>query len=432
MARSTPCLALSGGAPWAFRRPHRRDAAQEERFLFQACVSRPRERLYLCWRSSDENGAAAPRSPFVDEVLDLLAPDSEAAELAIKRVRGPERVAPRLRGVHRASAPAPRRLAAVAPPRGHARTACHPRVLAEIAARDAVSANSLEGWLDCPYRWFVDHELRPQRLEPQADPLWLGGVVHAALERLYRDPPGNDSIPRPGDVGRWKQRPRAARGGGRAARGCDRPIARSPASRSTRMQRRSKTVERRPRADMRPSGASFGIGDDADPLASPRRARVHGVVDRVDVTPDGASAPRPRLQDLEGDLRREATEEGMLQLQLYMRAISDHGARAARRPLLPARRLEEPASRAASWPKATPPRGSTSSAPTSSTPRSSRSRSRPASSRAVSAPPPMRRGEIGRDPIGGECPKYCTLPADLPARALDRRRRGAAAEGAGA
>ena len=58
----------------------------------------------------------------------------------------------------------------------------------------------------CPYRWFVEHEMKPVRLEPESDPLWLGAIVHAALERLYRDPPGEDSIPRPSDLGRWKKR----------------------------------------------------------------------------------------------------------------------------------------------------------------------------------------------------------------------------------
>src|SRR5690606_1270826 len=39
-----------------------------------------------------------------------------------------------------------------------------------------------------------------------ADPLWLGGIVHDALSELYADPPGDDALPRPGDLGRWKRR----------------------------------------------------------------------------------------------------------------------------------------------------------------------------------------------------------------------------------
>src|SRR5207248_2474072 len=66
-------------------------------------------------------------------------------------------------------------------------------VLKELAAREPLSANALEGWLSCPYRWFVDHELRPERLERESDPLWLGSVVHDALEQLYKENPGGDS-----------------------------------------------------------------------------------------------------------------------------------------------------------------------------------------------------------------------------------------------
>ena len=46
----------------------------------------------------------------------------------------------------------------------------------------------------------------PQRLEPEPDPLWLGGVVHEALDRLYPDPPGEDAIPRPADLAVWRAR----------------------------------------------------------------------------------------------------------------------------------------------------------------------------------------------------------------------------------
>ena len=34
--------------------------------------------------------------------------------------------------------------------------------------RDQVGPGTIERWIECPYRWFVDHELKPQRLEPAA------------------------------------------------------------------------------------------------------------------------------------------------------------------------------------------------------------------------------------------------------------------------
>jgi len=189
------------------------EPAEQERYLFHSCVSRPTDRLYLSWQSCDEDGAALGRSPFVDEVLDLLAPDPESVEGSLTSVRGLERAVPapqeatserslaralaiggwevdrvdvlsRL-GVDRGRAEATIALFdAVPDPRALPGPLSAPRVLEELGAREVFSANSLEGWLECPYRWFVNHELTPQRLEPEADPLWLGGVVHRALELL--------------------------------------------------------------------------------------------------------------------------------------------------------------------------------------------------------------------------------------------------------
>ena len=70
----------------------RQEEAIEERYLFHACAGRPTERLWLCWRSSDEEGRPATRSPFVDDVLDLLAHGPSEVEETLKRVRGLDRV----------------------------------------------------------------------------------------------------------------------------------------------------------------------------------------------------------------------------------------------------------------------------------------------------------------------------------------------------
>jgi hypothetical protein len=67
----------------------RTDPADEERYLFHSCVSRPTERLYLSWQGCDEDGTALARSPFLDEICDLL--ESETV-----RKRGPERAVPAL------------------------------------------------------------------------------------------------------------------------------------------------------------------------------------------------------------------------------------------------------------------------------------------------------------------------------------------------
>ena len=185
----------------------RRDPLDEERYLFHACVSRPTEHLYLAWQAADDDGAPAARSPFIDEILDLLGPDSETAERELVVRRGLEQVtfeldeAPTAPELARARALSGPRIAEIKPG-----PLAVPAVLDELATRELLSASTLEQWIECPYRWFVEHELSPQRLDPQSDALRLGTVAHDALERLYARPPGDDSIPRPADVERWRAR----------------------------------------------------------------------------------------------------------------------------------------------------------------------------------------------------------------------------------
>ena len=55
-----------------------------------------------------------------------------------------------------------------------------PRVLEELRARPW-SASSLELWIACPARWFVERMLRPDSPDPDPEPLTRGGLAHAAL-----------------------------------------------------------------------------------------------------------------------------------------------------------------------------------------------------------------------------------------------------------
>lgn len=392
----------------------RSDPAAEERFLFHACVSRPRDRLYLSWRSSDETGGATARSPFVDEVLDLLAPDPDTAEEACKRVRGPERVIPSLseatteRGRRRALALGETRPAAKPGPLRH------PDVIAAIRDRDAVSAGSLENWLGCSYKWFVDHELRPVRLEPTADPLWLGSLVHASLEQLYRDPPGADSIPRPGDVGRWKRRfgELLHELSAETARGTERlsAVARVRVQIEAFLEDESKLeTTLRPLPDM--LEWSFGLDDDdLDPLGV-GELRVHGVVDRVDVAPDGVGAV---VRDYKTSAKVAGVgafeKEGKLQLPLYMLAVREIGQ------LDPIAGLYHPlASYKDRRPRGIALRGDERLEGLRLVERSDLldpeafdEQIDAAIERAIGAARRMRAGDIRRDPLGGTCPKYCT------------------------
>ena len=392
----------------------RRDPALEERYLFHACVARPTERLWLSWRSSDEEGRPTARSPFVDDVLDLLAPDADEAERRLKRVHGLDRVvfAPTDSPSERALA---RALAAIGPrvePElpGPLRA---PTVLAALAERNPVGAGTLEKWIECPYRWFVDHELVPQRLDPQPEALTAGSIVHEVLERLYREPPGSDRIPRPADLGRWRDRAHEllTEVADRQGLGAERPLAAVALARMRAQIDRLLERESNSETELRPAllEASFGTGEDADrPALRLGDLLVHGMIDRVDVTPDGRLA---LVYDYKTSSKVPAgaklAEEGKLQLQLYARAIRDQWEIEPLGGLyyqLGGSRNPRPRGFVAAGHSA---EGldltKTDVVDLDVVEETVETGVETARERAAA----MRDGSIGRDPNGGECPKWC-------------------------
>jgi RecB family exonuclease len=427
----------------------RGEPVAEERYLFSSCVSRPTERLYLSWRNSDDDGVAVGRSPFIDDVLDLLAPDAPAAEARVKRVRGAERVLPAVeeapteralaraltaRGERGASAerlaqlgieaPAATRvaaaLAAIPDPAELPGPLRLPAVLGDLGGRGVTSANSLERWLECPYRWFVDHELQPQRLDPEADPLWLGSLVHDALERLYAEAPGADSIPRPGDVAAWKRR-FAELLDELAGNGGERPPDRAALLARARAQGEAfLEAEAASETELRPHLLEweFGFGGEGDP--PPLRIgklALRGRIDRIDLAPDRSGAV-VRDYKTGGNVSRAGTfaAEGTLQIQLYMRAVREL------LELEPVAGLYQPLGAAnpeRRRPRGLALRGDERLAGLDLVWRSDDvcaaddldAHLEAAAGRATTAAAEMSSGDIGRRPIGGRCPAHCTYQA---------------------
>ena len=342
----------------------RSEQDQEERYLFSVCVSRPTETLTLSWRSSDDEGHPAARSPFVDEVIDLLEGDAEAVEDALTTERGLANPVPRPSDAttprslaraltaslnldieaHRArldamgadlsvTGPVLELVGGVPDPNYKPKGLHHPAVLEAFRAREALSAGSLEGWIECSYRWFVSHELSPRRLEPKADPLWLGGLVHKALEKLYSEPPGSDSIPRKADLGRWQARFRELLDE-LVAEGSDGQL---NAERSILIARVKIQVERfledeskrdiafRPKPDLLERSFGFPEEHDDDPGALDfGDFKLRGFIDRIDVAPDGRSAiVRDYKTSKEVPGRPQIVDQGKLQLPLYMLVARD-------------------------------------------------------------------------------------------------------------
>jgi len=158
----------------------RRDGARDaERHLFYGCVSRPTERLVLSWRSSTEEGGPAQPSYLLEEVVRLCADglhERRRVRLLSDVTWPPDRAPTEAERLRAAAARGPRvadRPLAAMPPAAAAR----------LRQRDAISPSALERYWSCPASWLVADELRPQALEPGAEPLERGSLVHKALER---------------------------------------------------------------------------------------------------------------------------------------------------------------------------------------------------------------------------------------------------------
>jgi RecB family exonuclease len=343
----------------------RRDTEAEERYLFAVCLALPRRRLFLSYRDSDENGAAESRSPLLEEVRAAIAPPpstdgtADPVEAAITRERGlADVVAPlaeapsadelaRALAAHGPNADVRALLAAVgiedvAPFEDRLRRArraehasrapgplTNPAVLAALAAVEAYGGTTLEGFDECSYRWFASHELDPQPLDPVPDPLVQGGLIHAVLERLYRERPGGDPLPRPASLDAWIDRGRTllteqlaeAEVGGH-------PAERAMARRVERLLERYLGEEAtRETGGFEPwlLEARFGIGEEAErPSLDFGGWGLHGAIDRVDRAPDGRALVHDYKLAASVTPRDKFEERAKLQLPLYLLAAQTH------------------------------------------------------------------------------------------------------------
>jgi RecB family exonuclease len=344
----------------------RRDTEAEERYLFHACLALARETLVLSYRDSDEDGAATARSPLIDDVRALLSPAPDGAgpdpleeELTVARdlaqVVAPPAEAPsedelaRALAAHGPTADAPALLARVgvegeltwklveridAARRAEAASRApgpltNPAALESLAAVAAYGGTTLEEFDVCSYRWFAGHELDPQLLDPVPDPLVQGGLMHEALDRLYRERPGGTPLPRPETLETW-----TARGGELVATiVAERELGDHPAERAI-VRRVERLLERflAEEAERETGGfepwlleARFGEHPDAErPVLDLGGWGLHGAVDRVDRAADGRAVVIDYKLAGQVTPREKFEERAKLQLPLYLRAVAEH------------------------------------------------------------------------------------------------------------
>lgn len=344
----------------------RQDSEAEERYLFGVCLALPRRRLYLSYRDSDENGGAEARSPLLDEVRALLAPPPDgtlpdAVEEALTRSRDLAQVVTPL-----AEAPSPDELAralALHGPAADARAllaavgvegelaailesridAAHraetaarapgpltnPAAIAALAAVPAYGGTTLEQFDVCSYRWFTAHELDPQPLDPPPDPLVQGGLMHAALDRLYRERPGGDSLPRPASLPAWIARGRELVATIVAERELgDHPAERAMARRVERLLERFLAEEAgRETGGFEPWLLEAGFGEQENSERPALRLGdwgLHGAIDRVDRATDGRAVVIDYKLSGSVTAREKFEAEAKLQLPLYLLAVAEH------------------------------------------------------------------------------------------------------------
>jgi ATP-dependent helicase/DNAse subunit B len=335
--------------------PPRHDNEAEERYLFHTCLALPKRRLFLSWRDSDENGVAEASSPFLEDVGRMLKPDGEeprgrtlaevvhrvgdapsATELARAiAARGPDAEREGLlevagiddetaAGIQTRLATARRAEAATRAPG----PLSNPSVIDALSDVYAYGGTTLEGFDVCSYRWFVSHELAPQPLDPLPDPLIQGGIVHAALDSLYKERPGGDALPRPGSLDAWIARSGEIVGEIAAARGLgEHPAERAMLARVEGLLARFLAEEAgRETGGFEPWLLEAGFSESEEveqPALELDDWRLHGAIDRVDRAPDGRALVIDYKLSSKVSSREKLEEEAKLQLQLYLIAVAE-------------------------------------------------------------------------------------------------------------
>lgn len=357
--RAGPFLSVDDRA--ALRMSRRSDPEVQERYLFYSCLTVPTEGLWLSCRTADETGKAERPSPLIGSVEELFASPPRAGGRPGSQITFPPGRAPSEDELARSLASLSHRTAEVALDKldldatlsdalgsrlAEADTAeARTRRLANLTLRPIIdeltrdatfSATDIEAYAGCPYRWFIERQLNPQGMGPDAEPMVMGSLIHAALDKLYTDRPG--SLPRSHDLDDWLDAvPDTVETIARSSRirlDRDLPGHRVARARATQLIQSylEREAERPEPVPFHPAELEVGIGSrNADHAAvSFGNWSLKGKVDRVDLTPAQDTSVRRDAVIIDyksggiGDLTLEqATWKRRIQIQLYMHAAKE-------------------------------------------------------------------------------------------------------------
>jgi hypothetical protein len=148
------------------------------------------------------------------------------------------------------------------------------------------------------------------------------------LNRLYREPPGGDPLPRPATLGAWVDRGRELV----AAVAEERSLGERPAERAIRRRVERLLVRFLGEEADRGGGAfepllleaKFGEDEDSErPALEIDGWRLHGAIDRADRSPDGRALIHDYKMAGSASPAKKLEEDAKLQLQLYVLAVRE-------------------------------------------------------------------------------------------------------------
>jgi len=195
----------------------RPDSVARDRYLFYTACTRATRRLTLVREAATDEGSPREPSPFWDEVAALFDRDDvgrwtrrrplsaltwelEEAPTERERLRAVALLASRDDAAAGAVADAngwERRLARARSAFRRQTRLRHPRVLAELAAKDSFNVTELERFADCSSAWFFERLIDPKQIDRRVDAMLRGSVAHTTLHRFYAGLPkavGSDRV----------------------------------------------------------------------------------------------------------------------------------------------------------------------------------------------------------------------------------------------
>jgi ATP-dependent helicase/nuclease subunit B len=203
-------------------RLERPDPVENDRYLFYTACTRGSQRLYLVREAADDDGSPREASPFWHEVAVLFDGDDVrrwTRRRPLSALTWPLEEAPtereRLRALAELAARDAESAEALARANGWERrleraiTAfqrptrlTNPLVLEQLGSRTSFAVTELERFADCSSAWFFERFLSPRTIDAEPDAMQRGSVAHTALNRFFTRVPAELGVEKlePGNV----------------------------------------------------------------------------------------------------------------------------------------------------------------------------------------------------------------------------------------